>query len=57
MLYYGIVFFVISVLAGLLGFRGVESGASEIAKLFFFIFFVIAVVIGVGVMLGVKMAI
>ena len=57
MLYYGIVFFVISVVAGLLGFRGVESGASEIAKLFLFIFFVLAVVISVGVMLGVKMVV
>ena len=48
-------FFVISVIAGLLGFRGVESGASKIAKVFFFIFLVLAVLVGLGVLLGIKM--
>ena len=55
MLHYAIVFFVISVIAGLLGFGGVESGASKIAKVFFFIFLVLAVLVGLGVLLGIKM--
>ena len=42
MLYYAIVFFIIAVIAGLLGFKGVESGATKIAKVFFFIFIVLA---------------
>ena len=55
MLHYAIVFFVISVIAGLVGFGGVESGASKIAKVFFFIFLVLAVLVGLGVLLGIKM--
>ena len=55
MLHYAIVFFVISIIAGLLGFRGVESGASKIAKVFFFIFLALAVLVGLGVLLGIKM--
>ena len=55
MLNYAIIFFVISVIAGLLGFRSVESGASKIAKVFFFIFLVLAVLVGLGVLLGIKM--
>ena len=54
MLHYAIVFFVISIIAGLLGFRGVESGASKIAKVFFFIFLALAVLVGLGVLLGIK---
>ena len=55
MLHFAIVFFVISVVAGLLGFRGVESGASKIAKIFFFIFSALALIVGLGVLLGIKM--
>ena len=55
MLHYAIVFFVISVIAGLLGFRGVETGASKIAKIFFFIFLVLGVLVGLGILLGIKM--
>ena len=55
MLNYAIIFFVISVIAGLLGFRSVESGASKIAKIFFFIFLALAIVVGLGVILGIKM--
>jgi uncharacterized membrane protein YtjA (UPF0391 family) len=40
MLKLAIFFFIIAVVAGLLGFRGVESAASFIAKIFFFLFLV-----------------
>ena len=55
MLHYAIVFFVISVIAGLLGFRSAETGASKIAKIFFFIFLMLAVLVGLGILLGIKM--
>jgi len=44
MLHYAIVFFVIALVAALFGFGGIAAGASEIAKILFFIFLVIAVV-------------
>ena len=53
MLKLAIVFFVISVIAGFLGFTNVASGARTIAKVFFFIALAIFLVILVfGVMLG-----
>lgn len=53
MLKLAILFFVISVIAGLLGFSGVASGARTIAKVLFFIALAIFLVILVfGVMLG-----
>lgn len=53
MLKLAILFFVISVIAGLLGFTGVASGARTIAKVLFFIALAIFLVILVfGVMLG-----
>jgi len=44
MLHYAIVFFVIALVAALFGFGGIAAGATEIAKILFFIFLVIAVV-------------
>jgi len=44
MLHYAVVFFVIALVAALFGFGGIAAGASEIAKILFFIFLVIAVV-------------
>ena len=52
MLRYAIIFFVISLIAGGLGFSGVSSATSGIAKIFFYIFLIIAilwVVLGVTV--------
>ena len=52
MLYYALVFFIIAVVAGLLGFKNVESGATKIAKVFFFIFIVLALLVVAATVLG-----
>ncbi len=53
MLKWAIIFFVISVIAGLFGFTGVASGARTIAKVLFFVALIIFVVVLVfGVFLG-----
>lgn len=53
MLKLAIFFFVVSVIAGFLGFTGVASGARRIAKIFFFIALAIFLIIVIfGVMLG-----
>ncbi|MEP7155911.1 MAG: DUF1328 domain-containing protein [Betaproteobacteria bacterium] len=44
MLYYAAVFFVIAIVAGLLGFGGIAAGASSIAQVLFFIFVVLFLV-------------
>ena len=41
MLYWAIVFFVISIIAALFGFTGIAIAASQIAKFLFFIFVVL----------------
>lgn len=41
MLYYAIVFFIVSVIAAILGFGGIAFGAAEIAKVLFFVFLVL----------------
>lgn len=38
MLYYAVVFFVVALVAALLGFTGIAAGAVEIAKILFFVF-------------------
>jgi uncharacterized membrane protein YtjA (UPF0391 family) len=40
MLYYTIVFLIIAVIAGVLGFGGVEFAAAGVAKLLFFLFLI-----------------
>jgi len=53
MLKWAIIFFVISLIAGLFGFTGVSSGAKSIAKVLFVIAMVIFLVVLVfGVFLG-----
>ena len=53
MLKLAILFFVISVIAGLLGFTNIASGARTIAKVLFFIALAIFLIIIIfGVMLG-----
>lgn len=44
MLYYAAVFFVIALIAGVLGFGGIAAGAVGIARILFFVFIVLAVV-------------
>ena len=44
MLYYALVFLVIALLAGLLGFGVVAFAAAEIARIFFFVFLVLFIV-------------
>ena len=44
MLRYALIFFIIALIAALLGFTGVAAGAAEIAKILFFVFLVIAAV-------------
>ncbi len=51
MLYYAIVFFVLAVIAALLGFGGIATGAAAIAKVLFWVFlvvFIISLVAGRG---------
>jgi uncharacterized membrane protein YtjA (UPF0391 family) len=56
MLSYALFFFVIAIVAGLLGFKGVESGASKIAKFFFFIFIILALFVVAATVFGLKLA-
>jgi uncharacterized membrane protein YtjA (UPF0391 family) len=44
MLKWAIIFALISVVAGVLGFTGVAAGAAAIAKVFFFIFLALCVI-------------
>jgi uncharacterized membrane protein YtjA (UPF0391 family) len=44
MLYWAVVFFVVALLAGALGFFGIASAAVGVAKILFFVFLVLAVV-------------
>ena len=41
MLYWAAVFFVIALIAAIVGFGGVAVGAAEIAKILFFIFLIV----------------
>jgi len=44
MLRYALIFFVVALIAALFGFGGIAAGASEIAKILFFIFVVLFVI-------------
>jgi uncharacterized membrane protein YtjA (UPF0391 family) len=44
MLRWAAIFFVISVIAALLGFSGIAEGSAEIAKILFFIFLAVCLV-------------
>lgn len=41
MLTWAAIFFIIAIIAGIFGFRGISSGAVQIAKILFFIFIVL----------------
>jgi uncharacterized membrane protein YtjA (UPF0391 family) len=43
MLRYAVIFLVIALVAGLLGFTGIAAGAVEIAKILFFVFLLLFV--------------
>ncbi|MDB5512539.1 MAG: hypothetical protein JWR08_2022 [Enterovirga sp.] len=45
MLRWALIFFVISLVAGALGFTGIAAGAGRIAKILFGLFLVIAIVV------------
>lgn len=44
MLHYAAVFFVIALIAALFGFRDISTGATEIAKILFFVFLLVTAV-------------
>jgi uncharacterized membrane protein YtjA (UPF0391 family) len=49
MLMWALIFFIVAIIAGLFGFKGIEGAATSIAKIFFFIFlilFIVSVVFG-----------
>ncbi len=51
MLYWSIVFFVISIIAAIFGFGGVAEGSADIAKVLFVVFlvlFVVSLIFGSG---------
>ncbi len=41
MLYWALVFFIVALVAGVLGFGGIAAAASDMARILFFIFLVI----------------
>lgn len=44
MLYYAIVFFIIAIVAAIFGFGGIAEGATDIARILFFLFLILFVV-------------
>ena len=44
MLRYAVIFFIVAIIAALFGFGGIAAGATEIAKILFFVFVVLFVV-------------
>jgi uncharacterized membrane protein YtjA (UPF0391 family) len=53
MLKWAIIFFIISVIAGLFGFTNLAAGTRGIAKILFFLFFVVFLIVVIfGVILG-----
>ncbi len=44
MLRYAVIFFIVAIVAALFGFGGIAAGATEIAKILFFVFLVLFVV-------------
>ncbi|MES2502364.1 MAG: DUF1328 domain-containing protein [Pseudomonadota bacterium] len=44
MLHYTVVFFVIAIIAAVFGFGGIAAGATEIAKILFFVFLIVTII-------------
>jgi uncharacterized membrane protein YtjA (UPF0391 family) len=55
LLWWAFIAFVVAIVAGALGFRGVESGAATIAKVLFGIFLVLALIFLVMALTGVAL--
>jgi uncharacterized membrane protein YtjA (UPF0391 family) len=51
MLYWALVFFVVAIIAAILGFGGIAAGAESIARVLFFLFLV---VFAVSLILGLR---
>ena len=51
MLHYTVVFFVIALIAAVFGFGGIAAGATEIAKILFFVFLAITII---SYLMGIK---
>ncbi len=45
MLHYAVTFFIIALVAAILGFGGIAGSAIEIAKILFFVFLILSVVV------------
>ena len=57
MLKWALIFFIVSIIAGLLGFSGVAAGAASIAKILFFLFLAVAIgIVILAVMAGKKIS-
>jgi uncharacterized membrane protein YtjA (UPF0391 family) len=57
MLKWALIFFVISIIAGLFGFTGIAAGSAALAKILFFValaLFVIFLILGVTVFKAIK---
>ncbi len=52
MLYWALVFFIVAIVAGLLGFGGISVAASGIAQILFYVFVVIFLVTLIAGLLG-----
>lgn len=44
MLHYSIVFFIVAIIAGIFGFGDISSGATEIAKILFYVFLTFTII-------------
>ena len=55
MLKWALIFFLISIVAGALGFTGVAAGAQDIARILFYIFIVVTVIFLVLALTGVSL--
>jgi uncharacterized membrane protein YtjA (UPF0391 family) len=56
MLQWAIIAFIISIIAGALGFTGVARGAAQIAKILFGVFLIIAIILFLLLILGIDLA-
>jgi len=55
MLYWAVVFLIISLVAGALGFGGISTAAAGISKILFFVFLVLAVITLILIVTGVNL--
>jgi uncharacterized membrane protein YtjA (UPF0391 family) len=48
MLYYAVIFFIIAIVAAVLGFGGIAAGAATIAQILFWVFLAVALMTGIA---------